>query len=110
MEEESTFEPGPFQAYEAEAVRRVVVGPGCTRRDLPDVAGARAWIVDIEPGYEWPAVDHHGKTGEVVYVVSGDLIEGDKTYGAGTYVVYAPHSRHRPRSKNGVRLFGFNPL
>lgn len=109
MKDSSTFVTGPLQAFEADDVPCIIVGPGCTRRDLPDAAGARAWIADIDPGCEWPIVDAHDPMGEVVYVIKGDLIEGDSIYGPGTYLVYGPNSRHRPRSKDGVRLFGFNP-
>jgi tRNA-Thr(GGU) m(6)t(6)A37 methyltransferase TsaA len=38
------------------------------------------------------------------------LIEGNERYGAGSYVLFGPHSSHRPRSERGVRLFGFNVL
>ena len=89
-------------------VSRLEVGPGCYRRDLPAGPSIRAWIVDIEPGCEWPYVDAHTASGESVFVVSGELIEGESRYGAGTYLYYAPHSTHRPRTENGVRLFGFN--
>lgn len=86
----------------------VEVGPGCARRDLPGNAGARVWIVDMTPGSVWPYVDHHEQTGEEYYVVSGEVIEGDARYPAGTYVSFAPNSQHRPRTESGVRLFGIN--
>ncbi len=95
---------------EIDAVPAVVVGPGCTRRNLPANAGVRTWVVDIAPGAEWPYVDCHDEHGEEIFIVSGELIEGDRRYRPGQHLSYAPHSRHRPRSEIGVRLFGFNLL
>jgi hypothetical protein len=99
-----------FRANTVDAVPVVTVGPGCTRRDLQSNSGVRVWIVDIAPGAQWPHVDHHGALGEEVFVVSGEMIEGDRRYGAGQHLSYGPHSSHRPRSEIGVRLFGFNLL
>jgi hypothetical protein len=86
----------------------VEVGPGCRRRDLPSTAGVRVWVVDMDPGSRWPHVDVHDETGEEVYVASGELIEGERRFGPGTYLFFHPHSRHQPRTETGVRLFGFN--
>ncbi len=88
-------------------VAAVEVGPGCFRRDLPSNIGVRVWVVDIEAGSEWPYIDEHD-TGEGYYVVSGEVIEDDQRIGAGAYVLFAPGSRHQPRTETGVRLFGFN--
>lgn len=97
-------------AKDVDALPEVIVGPGCTRRDLPANDGVRIWVVDIAPGAQWPHADHHGKFGEEVFVVSGELIEGDRRFGPGQHLSYPPHSIHRPRSEIGVRLFGFNLL
>jgi hypothetical protein len=86
----------------------VEVGPGCLRRDLPTHGGARVWIVDMEPGAQWPYEAVHDEYGEQVWVVSGELIEGDRRFGPGTYLNYGSNSRHQPRTEKGVRLFGFN--
>ncbi len=86
----------------------VVVGPGCLRRDLPTVGGLRAWIVDMAAGAEWPFVDQHDAYGEEVYVVSGEMIDGEQRIGAGSYVLFGSGSSHRPRTEIGVRLFGVN--
>ena len=94
----------------ADDAERVVVGPGCYRRDLPTIGNVRAWFVDIDPGAQWPHVDQHDEHGEAVLVVSGELIEGEQRYPAGSYLLYHPHSSHRPRTDTGVRLFGFNLL
>ena len=100
--------PSMLDAIDPDDIAPVEVGPGCFRRDLPTADGARAWIVDMEPGAEWPYEDVHDEHGEQLIVVSGELIEGDRRFGAGTYVLYGPNSRHRPRTVTGVRLFGFN--
>ena len=97
-----------LEAVRVDDVAPVDVGNGCYRRDLPSTAGVRVWVVDISPGGEWPHVDQHDDAGEEIYVVNGELIEGDQRYEAGTYVFFKPGSRHRPRSEKGVRLFGFN--
>jgi anti-sigma factor ChrR (cupin superfamily) len=88
----------------------VKVGPGCLRRDMPSVGGVRAWFVDMEPGAVWPHVDQHGEFGEEVVVICGELIEGEHRYGAGSYLLFGPHSSHQPRTETGVRLFGINLL
>jgi hypothetical protein len=40
--------------------------------------------------------------------VSGEVIEGDRVHGPGTYVAFGPETSHRPRTETGVRAFGFN--
>ena len=94
----------------ADDVEPVVVGPGCIRRDLPTIGNVRAWVVDMDPGAEWPHVDHHDDLGEELMVISGELIEGHDRYPAGAYLLYHAGSSHRPRTDTGVRLFGFNLL
>jgi hypothetical protein len=61
----------------------------------------------MAPGSQWPHVDFHD-AGEGVYVVSGELIEGEQRFGSGTYLCFAPGSSHQPRTERGVRLLGFN--
>ncbi len=97
-----------LDAIRIDDVAPVVVGPGCYRRDLPATAGVRVWVVDMDPGSEWPHVDQHDRHGEEIYVVEGEVIEGERRYGAGTYLFFKPDSSHRPRTETGVRLFGFN--
>ena len=103
-----SFEPIGLRQVDVNGLTPVVVGPGCTRYDLPSRRGMRAWVVDIEAGAAWPHVDHHDDLGEDVFVVSGEMIEGDARYGPGTFLHFDPGSSHRPRSDQGVRLFGVN--
>ena len=97
-----------LEAVRVDDLPPVEVGNGCYRRDLPSTAGVRVWVVDISAGAEWPHIDEHDAAGEELFVVSGELIEGDFRFGPGTYVFFKPGSSHRPRSEKGVRLFGFN--
>ena len=50
----------------------------------------------------------HGPGGEDVLIVSGELIEGDRRLGPGTYMHFGPNSSRRPRTEIGARLFGMN--
>ncbi|WBP91078.1 cupin domain-containing protein [Kitasatospora cathayae] len=86
-------------------VETVPVGPGIVRRRLTSTGYARAWLIDFEPGSRWPEVDVHD-TEERYYVLSGEVIEGEERHPAGSYVVFAPGSRHRPRTEVGARILG----
>lgn len=91
-------------------VPRIQVGPGCYRRDLPSRAGMRLWVVEMDPGAEWPQVDQHGERGEDVFIVEGAMIEGDKRYEAGTFLHFDRNSSHKPRTDVGTKLYGINLL
>jgi hypothetical protein len=78
---------------------------GIMRHRLPQTEHAGAWLIDFAPGTEWPQVDVHAIE-ERYHVVSGEVIEGKDRYGPGTYVVFAPGSRHRPRTETGARMPG----
>lgn len=97
-----------FEAADLLRAKKVVVGPGCYRWDLPASNGIRPWVVEIEAGATWPHVDRHDAAGESVFVLEGELIEGDERFGPGTFLQFAPFSEHQPRSERGVRLFGYN--
>lgn len=104
------FQPKGLTPISFDSCEPVIIGPGCIRRDLPSRAGVRTWIVEMAPGSEWPHVDHHKEGGEDVFVLDGEVIEGDERYGIGTYLHFAPDSAHQPRTETGVRLIGFNLL
>jgi hypothetical protein len=99
--------PDPL-SVDIDALEAVRIGAGCYRRSLPSVGNVTAWVVDMEPGSEWPYVDQHDAMGEQFYVASGEVIENTQRIGAGRYVVFGPNSSHRPRTEIGVRLIGFN--
>jgi quercetin dioxygenase-like cupin family protein len=89
------------------SVEPIEVAPGILRRTLTETEHARGWLLDFEPGTTWPEVDHH-PTEERYYVLDGEFIEGDRVHPAGTYVTFAPGSRHRPRTETGGRMLGIN--
>jgi anti-sigma factor ChrR (cupin superfamily) len=95
-------------ALRPETVVALEIGPGCRRRDLPAVGPCRTWIVEMDPGSVWPVLDQHDRHGEIVLVLSGEMIDGDRRFAAGTYLVYSPHSAHQPHTEVGARLFGIN--
>lgn len=94
---------------QVEEVEAVAVAPGIVRRRVGSTDHARGWLIDFAPGSEWPEVDFH-TTEERYYVLSGEVIEGEERHGPGTYVVFAPGSRHRPRSESGARILGITVL
>ena len=101
-------DPLGLSVFDVESVPAILVGPGCRRRDLKSREGLRLWVVDMDPGAEWPFVDQHDEGGEDVFIVSGEIIEGKARLGPGTYMHFASNSSHRPRTETGARLFGFN--
>lgn len=109
MEAPLRFGEGVFEALAVaiDAVEPVAVGEGCLRRNLPAPPGARAWLIELAPGSVWPEADRRD-TGEAYFVLSGEVIEDGVHHPAGTQVVFAPGSRHRPRSETGARLLGFH--
>jgi len=101
-------DPVGLTIFDIEHVPAIEVGHGCRRRDLKSRDGLRLWIVEMDPGAEWPNVDQHDLGGEDVFIVSGEIIEGEARLGPGTYMHFAPNSSHRPRTETGARLFGLN--
>lgn len=71
--------------------------------------GARAIVVDIQPGCGWEELDVHEPGPEEVYVVSGTFNDGIRDYPAGTFIHNPAGSAHVPQSKTGCRLFVFYP-
>jgi len=102
----TAFQPTPV-AIHIDDVVPVEVAPGITRRNLTSTAHARGWLIDFAPGTTWPSVDHHA-TEERYYVLDGEVIDGDATYRAGTYVTFVPGSSHQPHTITGARMLGLN--
>lgn len=94
-------------ALHIDDVPPVEVAPGITRRPLTATDQVRGWVIDFAPGTTWPAVDHHA-TEERYYVLEGEVVDGDATYPAGTYVTFAAGSSHQPGTTTGARMLGFN--
>jgi quercetin dioxygenase-like cupin family protein len=53
-------------------------------------------------GAAYPA--HRHPEGEEYYVLDGELQDGARSYGAGTYVWHPPGSVHRPSSATGATV------
>ena len=85
----------------------VEVAPGIRRRDLLTSGRARSWLIEFDPGSECPDIDVHGDE-ERYFVLDGEIVEDGERYPAGTYVLFAPGSSHRPRSVLGARILGIN--
>jgi quercetin dioxygenase-like cupin family protein len=96
-----------IQVVHVDEIEAAQVAPGIVRRTLPASSRARGWLIDFEPGTEWPEVDHH-EGEERYFVLSGEVIEGEQRHGPGTYVVFAPGTSHRPRTDVGARMLGIN--
>jgi hypothetical protein len=108
--ERTMVDPVGLTTFDIDDVPLTEVGPGCRRRALKARDGLRLWVVEMDPGAEWPHVDHHGPGGEDVLILSGELIEGERRIGPGTYMHFRANSSHRPRTEIGARLYGFNLL
>jgi hypothetical protein len=100
--------PGQVLHVDVDAVPPVELGPGVHVRTLPGMPGIRTWVIDIAAGAQWPELDVHESYGEAYFVVRGEIIEGDRIHGPGSYVAFGPKTSHRPRTETGVRAFGFN--
>jgi mannose-6-phosphate isomerase-like protein (cupin superfamily) len=100
--------PGQTLAVDVNALPATELAPGIQVRMLPGMDGIRTWVIDLAPGAQWPEPDIHETYGEAYFVVEGEIIEGERTYGPGTYVAFGAKTSHRPRTETGVRAFGFN--
>jgi len=64
-------------------------------------------MLRFEPGAAYPA--HRHPAGEEYLVLTGELTDGAKSYGEGTYVWHPPGSAHRPASPKGATVLVFLP-
>ncbi|MFF7635486.1 cupin domain-containing protein [Kitasatospora sp. NPDC008050] len=99
--------PDLVRYLRVDEVEPTEVAPGITRRSLPRTTLADGWVIDFAPGTRWPRLDRH-EGEERYYVISGEVIEGGRRLGPGSYVVFAPGSAHRPHSESGARMLGIN--
>ena len=71
--------------------------------------GAKAIVVDFQPGSKWEGLDIHEPGPEEVFVVSGIFNDGVRDYPEGTFIHNPANSAHVPQSNTGCRLFVFYP-
>ena len=84
--------------------------PGVRKRVLWEGAnGAKAQILEIEPGARFLKLDVHEPGPEEIYVVSGTFNDGARDYAAGSFVHNPAGSSHLPQSREGCVLFVFFP-
>jgi anti-sigma factor ChrR (cupin superfamily) len=84
--------------------------PGIRMRILWQGAnGAKAKILEIDPGAKFLSLDTHAPGPEEVFVVSGVFNDGVHDYPAGTFIHNPAGSAHVPQSKQGCVIFVFFP-
>jgi anti-sigma factor ChrR (cupin superfamily) len=86
------------------------VFPGVRRRLLwHSVSGAKAQILEIDPGAGFLKLEVRHPGPEEIYVVSGTFNDGAHDYPAGSFVHAPAGSSHLPQSREGCVLFVFSP-
>ena len=84
--------------------------PGVRKRVLwQGPNGAKAQILEIDPGATFLKLDVHHPGPEELYVVSGTFNDGARDYPAGSFVHNPAGSSHLPQSRDGCVLFVFFP-
>ncbi|MFE0190209.1 cupin domain-containing protein [Streptomyces sp. NPDC059008] len=71
--------------------------------------GARAQVLQIDPGAAWERIDVHEPGPEEVFVVSGTFNDGFGDHEAGSFLHAPAGSWHIPRSETGCTIFVFYP-
>ncbi|GII77242.1 anti-sigma factor [Sphaerisporangium rufum] len=108
-----TTEPNTAPAYEWSSVQDAPVHevfPGIRLRPLwHGDNGAKAYVLEMDPGTRWPKVDVHDPGPEEVFVVSGVFNDGDRDYPAGSFIHAAAGTSHVPQTAEGCTLFLFYP-
>jgi ChrR Cupin-like domain len=94
-------------AVHVDELPRFEVASGITGRRLPATDLVRAWMYDFEPGTQWPEEDRH-EAEERYFVTQGEIIDMGIKYPAGSYLVFAPGSCHRPGSETGGQMLGIS--
>lgn len=69
--------------------------------------GESTVLLKFEPGASYGS--HRHPSGESYYVLEGELEEGSRSYGPGTWVRHPPGSVHRPRSAAGCTVLVMLP-
>lgn len=99
---------GPAQAVLIDDVEPEPLEAGISRRGLPSSGQVLARVFDLDPGVQWPVVDVHDRD-ELIYVISGEVLDHDRRFPAGTYLYYQAGSTHQPRTESGTRILVFGP-
>jgi hypothetical protein len=106
--DEAGMDAPQLRSLQIDDVAPVELAPGCTRRGLPSSGQVLVRVIDMDPGTRWPVVDRHDRD-ELIYIASGEVIEGSQRYGAGNYLYYQPGTHHQPYTETGVRMFIVGP-
>ena len=94
----------------SQAAPRKRIYPGVTKIDLWGGAnGARALVLEFEPGATFAEIDENFPGPEEVFVVSGTFSDGVHAYPAGSFIHNPTGSAHVPQSRSGCVLFVFLP-
>ncbi|PXX63137.1 ChrR-like anti-ECFsigma factor [Nocardia tenerifensis] len=84
--------------------------PGIRSRTLwQGEAGAKAFLLELDPGSQWQGIDVHEPGPEEVFVVSGVFNDGVRDYPAGSFIHAPAGSSHIPQTTTGCTLFVFYP-
>lgn len=84
--------------------------PGIRVRPLwTGESGAKAAVVEMDPGACWEGKDVHEPGPEEVYVTSGTFNDGVRDYPEGTFIHAPAGSWHIPQTTTGCMLFLFYP-
>ncbi|MGW2539773.1 cupin domain-containing protein [Kitasatospora sp. NPDC001574] len=98
-----------FDTTHRDRLTRATIAPGITAVRYPSGPdGAVVMQVDFKPGARWPGIDHH-PTAEIIMVLDGELVDGEGTHRAGTYIYGHPGSEHSPASTTGCTLLAIYP-
>ncbi len=95
----NTQEIAPRELYQGIQIRQLWQGAN----------GAKALVVEIQPGARWEELDIHEPGPEEVFVVSGVFNDGVRDYAPGAFIHNPAGSSHIPQSKTGCVLFVFYP-
>jgi anti-sigma factor ChrR (cupin superfamily) len=100
-----------MSSYEWSALRDALVEelfPGIRARPLwSGLGGARAIVLEIDPGSCWQGIDVHEPRPEEVFVIAGTFNDGIRDYPAGSFIHAPAGSSHVPQSVTGCTLFVF---
>lgn len=71
--------------------------------------GAKAQVLEMDPGSCWEGIDVHAPGPEEVFVVAGTFHDGDSDHPAGSFLHAPAGSWHVPQTAVGCTLFVFYP-